>query len=88
MVCAFWAAVETWRYNMADSVEDDPLPPLEINVSFKVTKTQWFMITGECTLMKTYIYIYIPFLPVDPPESPQILYTGPLKHRQIFFNFL
>ena len=26
LVCPFWATVETWRRNMADSVEEDPLP--------------------------------------------------------------
>lgn len=25
-VCIVWASVVTWRHNVADSIEDDPLP--------------------------------------------------------------
>ena len=44
LVCPFWATVETWQCNMADSVERRPAPYVDINILIlivrsKVTKT-------------------------------------------------
>ena len=44
---------------MADTVDDDPLPSGDIQLHSKVTKTQRFLVSGDCTLMKTFINILL-----------------------------
>lgn len=62
----FWATVETWPCNMADSgIVPTPL----VNMKGKVTKTQRFIVFGDYTLMKHNFENCIPFLPLAPPIS-------------------
>ena len=70
LVCPFWATVEISWCNVT---EEDQAPSVEFS---KVTKAQWFLVSGEDTPMELNVWI---IYPISANGSQYILQIGPLK---------